>query len=180
MKHFEQLELLTSDWHGHFTAGAAKEVGIASYEIARWVKSGRLESEGHGVYRLTTYPPSGVEPYVVAVLSVGKDAYLYGESVLAMLKLAPTNPSCIYVASPRRVRRNLGDGIKVVKVPETMVVAHYEGVPSQEVASAIRSTRGLVRKDRRIGAIEEAMRLGYLTPAMRDKLIKEVHDEASA
>ena len=42
MKHYEQLEMMASDWYGHITAGAAKAAGIASYELARWVKSGRL------------------------------------------------------------------------------------------------------------------------------------------
>lgn len=57
---------------------------------------------GHGLYQLTQWIPEQNDAYAWAVMSVGPDAVLYGESVIAMLGLAPTNPTRTFVATPRR------------------------------------------------------------------------------
>lgn len=43
---------------------------------------------------------------------MGADAYLYGESVLAMFSLCPTNPTKVFVATPKRVRRKLSEAVE--------------------------------------------------------------------
>ena len=117
--------------------------------------------------------------YVLAVLSVGKDAVIYGESVLGVLNLAPTNPMRICVATPGRLRRKLGGGIKVV-VAKVKTAWEYEGIPLQEVSEAIRSARGAVRDDRRIAAAREASRQGYVSRADCARLERTIRNEASA
>ena len=151
MSHYDEIQMLASDCHGYFTSAVARKVGVRSCELDRWMKIGRLEKHARGVYRIANYPPSAIEPYVRAVLASGTEAVLYGESVLGMLNLIPTNPTWIYVATPVRARRNVGQGIKIVKT-QVYSIDNYDGVPMQGVADAIRVTRGSVRQDRRIRA----------------------------
>lgn len=179
MEHYANAVSLASGRHGYFTAMEARETGIRSCELVRWVKSGRLENPARGVYRVADYPPSPIDPYVLAVLSVGKDAVIYGESVLGVLNLAPTNPMRICVATPGRLRRKLGGGIKVV-VAKVKTAWEYEGIPLQEVSEAIRSARGAVRDDRRIAAAREASRQGYVSRADCARLERTIRNEASA
>ena len=143
------------------------------------MKIGRLEKPARGVYRIANYPPSPVEPYVRAVLAAGDGAVLYGESVLGMLNLVPTNPSLIFVATPVRTRRNVGHGIRLVKA-KVDKVENVEGVPMQGLAEAIRTTRGSVRPDRRIRAAEEGFRQGYISESESRKLIREIKHEAAS
>ena len=42
--------------------------------------------------------------------ATGKDAYLWGKSVVTLLGLTPTDPARIWVAFPSRVRRDIGAG----------------------------------------------------------------------
>lgn len=178
MAHYDEIQILASDCHGYFTAAAARKAGIKSFELDRWMKIGRLEKPARGVYRVANYPPSAIEPYALAVLATGERAAIYGESVLGMLNLIPTNPSWIHVATPVRTRRNVGHGIKIVTA-RIDAVENDDGVPRQRVADAIRATRGSVRQDRRIRAAEEGFRQGYILEPEYRKLVKELKDEAA-
>lgn len=112
--------------------------------------------------------------YAGTVASVGRGAYLYGESVLAMLALCPTNPARMTVASPRRVRRKLPGGVDVVKAPPQDEVTPYEGIPSQRVVGAIRACVGRMMPERLVAAAEEANRMGLLRDGEKEALLKEV------
>ena len=179
MSHYDEIQMLASDCHGYFTSAVARKAGVRSCEHDRWMKIGRLEKHARGVYRIANYPPSAIEPYVRAVLASGTGAVLYGESVLGMLNLIPTNPTWIYVATPVRARRNVGQGIRIVKT-QVNSIDNYDGVPMQGVADAIRVTRGRVRQDRRIRAAKEGFRQGYILEPEYRTLIKEIKNETSA
>lgn len=180
MSHYGEMELLASDNFGYFTATAARAAGVSSSELDRWMKMGRLESSSRGVYRISNYPPTPLEPYVAGVLSVGPRAYVYGESVLAMLNLVPTDPTRLFVATPVRIRRKLNSSLMVVGVKPDARVENYEGVPSQHLADAIRASRGYVRHDRRVRAAAEGLRQGFLTRAEWKSLDRELKNEAAA
>ena len=179
MSHYDEIQILASNCHGYFTSAAARKAGIRSCELDRWIKIGRLEKPARGVYRIASYPPSEIEPYALAVLATGSRAVIYGESVLGMLNLVPTNPSWIYVATPVRNRRNVGHGIKIVKA-NICTVENINGIPMQGVADAIRASKGAVRRDRRLRAAEEGLRQGYILEPEYRKLIKEIENDASA
>lgn len=174
MTHFDDIYEIAADNYGLVSTMEADAAGVVTSELSRYVREGRLERIGHGLYRLTRYIPTPYDPYAEAVALVGKDAYLYGESIIAMNALAPTNPKFIYVATPKRVRRSLPDHIVVVQRNADEKLRNYEGIPSQSVFDAIRSCRGHMMPERLREATENARRNGLITQAQHAELIEEL------
>ena len=161
MTHFDDIYEIAADNYGLITAGEAADAGATSIELSRWVKSGRLEHRGHGLYKLVRYIPTDHDRFAEAVALVGPEAYLVGTSVLAMHNLGFVNPSKITVATERRVRRKLPEWVEVVPA-QGCVPTSYEGVPSQSVADALRACKGKVMRERLASAVEEAYAKGLL------------------
>lgn len=141
----------------------AKQIGVPSVELAKLAQRGKLEHISHGLYRLARYVPHQNDPYAISVARVGDDAYLYGESVIAMLGFAPTNPARLFVATPRRYRGEKPDGLVVVVRNGEDDTTAYEGVPSQEIGAAIVACLGKMMPERLRDAAERAREEGYLT-----------------
>ena len=95
--------------YGLITSSQAKAIGIPSVELVKLAQRGRLTRLGYGVYKLAQYlpAPDGRDAYADSLALVDKDAYLYGQSVLTLHHLCPTNPARVYVATPRRIRKKL-------------------------------------------------------------------------
>lgn len=100
-------------------------------------------SEAHrGVPLARASEPS--DTYAWAVMPVGPDALLYGESAIAMLGLALINPTRMFVATPRRTRRKLPDSVKAEWVRSIRPTAAYNG-PCQSEPDAIFACKGKYR-----------------------------------
>ena len=180
MSHYGEIERLALDNFGYFTSSAAREVGVLSCELDRWVKMGRIESSARGVYRLSNYPPTPQDAYMAGVLSVGPNAYVYGASVLALLNLVPTDPTRLFIATTRRSRRKLASSLVVVPGGRDDRISNYGGVPAQTLEDAIRVSRGYVRHDQRLRAVKEGVRQGYLMKSVGQKLVRELKHEATS
>ena len=153
---------IAADNFGLITSSQARAAGVANNELVQYARRGRIERVGQGVYRLTRRIPEPNDPYALAVALVGPDAFLYGEAVLGMLELCPTNPAYLHVATPHRVRKSLPGYIRLVYTPGETAGAVYDGVPSQSVADAIRAARASVMRGRLEEAVERARQEGYL------------------
>lgn len=140
----------------------AKQLGIPTIELAKLANRGKLEHVSHGLYRLARYVPHEYDPYAVSVAKVGEGAYLFGESVIAMLRLAPTNPARMYVATPHRYRKSTSSGLTVVERHDVDDQTIYEGIPSQKVGDAIVSCIGKMMRERLDLAADNARAEGYL------------------
>ena len=163
-----------ADEFGLITSSEARSLGCSNAELVQYARRGRLERVGWGVYKIPVWPYQEGSPYAVAVKSVGADAYLYGESVIALLKLAPTNPGRMWVATPHRVRKDLGEGFRIVNVAGGADTAFYEGVLCQRVNDAIRSACGVLGAERALRAADQALRLGYITKEEQGCLEEEL------
>ena len=154
--------------HGLITSEQAKELGIQPGRLADLAHRGRLSHLGHGVYQLVQYLPAENDAYAQAVALVGHDAYLFGESVVALLRLAPTNPDRIYVAAHGRVRRNSGMGISVCKADAADSPEPIDGIPAQAVHRALLSARRTMPSSEIRIAADEALRIGRITEEERE------------
>lgn len=179
MTNFDQIYDFAEGNYGIFTFAQAKAVGTSIRELDRWVANGRLERPARGVYRIVRFQPSPLDVYAVATESIGAGAYVYGESVLAMLKLTATNPTWIYVATGKRCRKSPREGLAVVRGVKDYVFTNYDGIRSQYLADALRSCRATVRPDRRIEAAHEGFRQGFLTREESRSIIREIKSESA-
>ena len=174
MTKFNDIYELAADNYGLITSAQAREIGITNKELVQYAKRGKIEHIGQGLYRLAHYIPPPYDSYAQAVAFIGPEAYLYGESVIAMHELVPTNPTYIHVATPKRVRKKLPAYMKVIQRIEEDDTTVYEGIPSQSVANAIRSCRGRMMDDRLCDATFAARAKGYLTRAEEQELLEEL------
>lgn len=163
MAAYDEIYEVAADNHGLITSAQARALGISDKEMSRLAGDGRLTRLGYGVYLIRHHVPEASDPYAVSVALVGDGAYLYGESVLAMHGLCPTDPRRMYVATPRRVRRTLSPGLVVVRRRDVGDVTTYDAVPSQTVAAAIASCVGSVLPERLRQAMAEARRQGLVS-----------------
>ena len=89
MTKYEDIFDIAADNHGLITSAQAREAGITNNELVQYAKRGRVTKVGHGLYQLTQWIPEQNDAYAWAVMSVGPDAVLYGESVINSPPLPP-------------------------------------------------------------------------------------------
>ena len=177
MTKFNDIYEIASDNYGLITSAQAREVGISNKELVQYAIRGKIERVGQGVYRLVQRIPEPNDGYALAVALVGPGAFLYGEAVLGMLGLCPTNPAYLHIATPNRIRRNLPDYIRIVHTPHALAGAVYDGVPCQKVADAIRSAMEHLLPDRIATAITRSREEGYITGAEAHNLMSQLEFE---
>lgn len=159
----------------------ASRLGIPTVELAKLAHRGKLKHVSHGLYRLARYVPHEYDPYAISVASVGEDAYLFGESVIAMLRLAPTNPAHMYVATPHRHRKKtLSDGLTVTERPQANDTTVYKGIPSQRVGAAIVSCIGKMMDERLNLAADNARAEGYLSAGEYEQVKEAIANHEAA
>lgn len=105
MTKFEYIYKIAADNHGLITSAQAREAEITNNELVQYAKRGRIAKVGHGIYQLEQWVPDPSDTYAWTVMPVGPDTLLYGESVIALPDLTPTNPTRTFVAALRRTRR---------------------------------------------------------------------------
>lgn len=165
MTYYDQIYEIAVDNHYLISTQDAADAGIPPVELPKLAQRGKLENVSRGLYRLTRRVPHENDAYATAVTRLGRGAYLFGESVIAMLELAPTNPAYICVATPKRTRKKLPSSIRLKKPAEGEVPTVYDGIPSQSVANAIRSAKETMMDERLREAAERAREEGYLSKA---------------
>jgi predicted transcriptional regulator of viral defense system len=172
MTQYDVLYEIAVDNYGLVTVAKAERLGISRKAMNALTARGRLLRRGYGVYKLVHYIPTPYDIYAEAVALVGSNAYLYGESVISMLELAPTNLARIFVATPARMRKTLPEHIIAIKADYQPT--NYDGVPSQNVTDAIRVSMKSMMSDKLIDAVEEARRQGYVKETERIELLGEL------
>jgi len=164
-KYREIVREIALDNYGFVTTREAAEAGVPAIELPKLAARGGLENVAYGLYRVTDVPGTAFDQFAEALLRVGEGAYLYGESVLALFRLADVNPRTIKVAVNRRARPNLPPYIELVQVKEDERTTSYEGLTAQPVVEAILASRGRIETGRLREAALQARAEGLLTMA---------------
>ena len=167
------------DDYGLITSAEAAVLGMSNAEMVQQEAKGRFVRVGRGVYRMPVWPFQEQAPYAIAVKAAGVDAYLYGESVIALLGLAPTDPSKMWLGTPKRVRRNLGNGVRLIQ-DDTLKPIYLEGIACQPVAQALRAAAATLGAVRAMQAARNACEQGYITKQELDEIESELatHEKA--
>ena len=161
----DQLREIANEQYGFVTTKDAADAGIPAVELRKLATRGSLKNVRRGVYRFTDARRTEKDAFAEAVLRVGDDAFLIGESVLALLDLGLVEPKTIKVGTPNRVRQRDTGFVKIVEKklpPETLTT--YSEIRSQPVADALIESKSSIMPDRLMDAFKKANRLGLLTP----------------
>lgn len=173
MTTYETIWDFAEDHHGIITTTQAVAMGIDKHLLPAMAKRGTLIKKGHGVYLAKHHIPRENDVYAHSVAIVGKTAYLRSASVVALLKLAPTNPGIVYVGATTRVRRRLPHGLRLVDMRPCKCIC-YDGIQSQPLDEALRDARneGAIEADRIVDAATLALERGLISNAMAAEFLK--------
>lgn len=160
----ERLLELAQYQHGFVTTADARRLNIPPIELRKLASRGKLENVRRGVYQFSQLSGSANESYLSALLSVGEDACLIGDSVLAFHGLAQVNPRKIRVGTSKRIRHHVPDQISLTSyaAPESEIEIR-DGVRTTRVARAIIDAKEVVMRSRLLSALDEAIELGLIT-----------------
>ena len=110
-------------------------------------------------------------------MSLGPDALLFGESVIAVLGLTLINPTHMFVATPRRTRRKLPDSIKVEWIGGIKPTATYNDIPCQSAQDTILACKGKMLPERLGAAAQTAHEQGLISRQRYHTLKKELKSD---
>lgn len=160
MTAYEKIWDYAENNHGIITTAQAKKLGVDKGALPAMAQRGTLIRLGHGVYQVKHHVPTEQDVYAVGVALAGPTAYLRGASVVALLGLAPTNPSVLYLGAKGRVRRKLPTKYEVVDMRPVETVDFY-GIQCQRVEDALKTALAEGEMD--------AYRVEQATEAAREK-----------
>ena len=174
MTSFEKIWDFAEDHYGIITMAQALALGVDKRALPAMAQRGTLIKIGHGVYVAKHHIPRENDVYAHSVAIAGETAYLRGSSVVALLRLAPTSPTVIYLGATGRVRRRLPPNIHIEDMRPCACV-YYEGIKSQPVREALLTAlRGGEMESHRIAAAaHNALDRGLLTEAEAYEFTKE-------
>lgn len=162
MTNFDKIYEIAVDNYGLISTEQANNEGVTNAELARFVKQGKLTRRNQGLYKLIKYVPVNEDIYAEAVMTVGKDAYLYGTAVMALLELGLVNPSKLTIATPKRVRKKIPPWIELVNRNKKEEITQILGIPSQNIVEAFKTCKGKIMPDRLEQAMQDAYTHGYI------------------
>jgi len=160
----ERLKEVADDKYGFITTADLVDLEIPTVELRKLAARGKLRHIRRGVYRFPDTRPTERDDFAVALVSVGEDAYLMRDAVLALHNLALVNPTKIRVGTARRIRHVVPAFVEVKQqvLPERELEV-FEGLRTTRVAKAILDCRDLVMTERLNDALGEALKLGLVT-----------------
>lgn len=161
------------DDFGLITSAEAAGLGMSRAEVVQQASKGKLVRVARGVYRVPVWPSQPEAPYAIAVKAAGNGAFLYGESVVALLGLAVTNPSKIWVASPKRCRRDLGVGVIVKQVAGVKPV-YVNGIACQPLPGAILASALTMGRQRALGVACRSFQQGRISWPELERIASEL------
>jgi predicted transcriptional regulator of viral defense system len=173
-KYRDTVRKIALDHYGYVTTREAADAGVPPVELPKLSARGGMESIAYGLYRVTDIPLTPYDQYAEALLRVGDDAYLHGESVLALFGLAEVNPRQVKVAVPRRARPRLPAYIELAQREPGARTTLYDGLRAQPVADALLECRGRVQAERLLVAAKQARAEGLLTTTEWKRVRKEL------
>lgn len=166
-----KLWQLALDQYGFITTRQARQIGVPAIELAKLAHRGVLSNVAYGLYRMNDVPSTERDSFMAAVLRVGEDAFLMGESTLALYGLASVNPRSVWVGTPRRTRAKHPTWLNVTKrdlLTEDLTV--FEAIPTVTVKRALLDCRGRVMTERLLDAADRAVSEGLVLARHREEL----------
>ncbi|MCD9154197.1 type IV toxin-antitoxin system AbiEi family antitoxin domain-containing protein [Aeromicrobium duanguangcaii] len=160
MTYRRDLWEVAAEHHGIVTTRQADDAGVPAVEVRKLAARGALERVGYGVYRHVGVPTDTRTELAAKLAEAGEDAFLEGDTVLAMFDLALVNPAQIYIGTPRR-RRGKAPRHTVITYRPNMRdddLAVYDGMRCVTVRRALLDAVPHLIGERALDAVADAQR----------------------
>jgi predicted transcriptional regulator of viral defense system len=156
---------LANEMRGIITAEMALDAGVPLVEMRKLVQRGAINRVARNLYRVPFAPVDRYSDALEKVLAVGKNAYVSGPSVIALLDLGLFNPAGLHVTTTVKPRHSIPSSVqlKVIPASEAPEIVRYYDVPCEPVFNAIDSLIGRAMRERLYDAIDQALEEGFLT-----------------
>ena len=185
-RNYKVLYEIAEDNYGFITVDDGRRAGIRPQRLAEMARRGSLRREGLGLYRLDPFPANELDSYRKATLwPYGVQGVLSHDTALELYKLSDANPDKIHITLPRayRIRRRAVPDLYQLHHEDLHErdVTRHEGLPIVTPAKAIRQCHDRhMRRDLLRQALDDAKRLGLLSPSGYDALVTELGFDATA
>jgi predicted transcriptional regulator of viral defense system len=150
--------------HGIVTTRDAEDAGVPTVQMRQLASRGALERVAQGVYRHTGVPRDSKTELAAVLAAAGEDAFLEGDTVLALWDLALVNPVKIHVGTTRRTRKTLPRHAVVTMRPAVAEedLTTFDGLRSVTVRQALVDASGRLIGERVMAAVDDALRRDLL------------------
>ena len=173
----DRLREVAFDQHGFVTTEQALDAGVSNASLSMMVRRGRLERDGHGLYRVPQVPITQYDEFQRAVLWSGfPETCLSHETALDAWDISDINPNDIHITVGRKRR--------IVRAVPKFYVIHrqdltpkqitwWEGIPTVTADTAVEqcietgTPTYLIRQ-----ALERSAPTGLIPKPERDRLAK--------
>ncbi|MBW2700756.1 MAG: type IV toxin-antitoxin system AbiEi family antitoxin domain-containing protein [Deltaproteobacteria bacterium] len=164
---WEKAFELAIDQYGFVTVADMRKLGEDPTILRMWLKRGKVERAGYGIYRFRQVPPTPLDPYMLATLWPEAKGVISHHSALELHGLCDINPAVIHLTIPPqyRLRRRGGEfyevhhehlaadqvawheGIRIVTALESIRQGLASGVPTHLLEQAINTCKktGLIQ-----------------------------------
>ena len=120
IEHKRNLFEISESQMGYFTTSQAEEAGFKRSNFNVHIKHGNWKKEYHGIYRISDYPLTDYEHYMVWYLwSRNRSGFPQGtfsyQTALSLHNLSDVNPSKIHMTVPKKFRRS-------VEIPKILIL----------------------------------------------------------
>jgi very-short-patch-repair endonuclease len=167
-----ELARLAATQHGHFTRVQAAALGVGERTVQRRKAAGLLREPQPGVYVWASQAPTFLGDCTAAVLSLPRAA-VAGRAAAALHGLDGFASAPVEVVLPRG-GANRRQGVVLHRVgrwwPDQVVVAR--GLPVTSLPWTMIQLARILDRSRLEHAVDDAMRLGMETSALRDLLAR--------
>ena len=173
MTYRQDLWEIAAENHGIVTTRQAEDAGVPGVEVRKLTARGALTRMGHGVYRHIGVPADEWTELAATLACVGEDAFLEGDTVLAMFNLALVNPPKIFVGTPHR-RRTAPPRHTIVAVRPRVTeddLTTYEGLRCVTVRRALIDGIPHLLGERVLEAVADAQRRGLIDKLEADEIV---------
>jgi len=156
---------LANEMRGIITAEMALDAGVPLVEMRKLVQRGAIERVARNLYRVPFAPIDRYSSALESVLTVGKNAYVSGRSVIQLLDLGLFNPNKLIVTTTVMPRHRIPSSVhlKVIPASQAPEIVRYYDVPCEPVFNAIDSLIGAAIHERLHDTIDESFTQGFIT-----------------
>lgn len=162
---FQPIFDLASTQHGLITRAQLRDLGFDRHRVARWVRSGKLQSLDVNVLAVGGSKPTPQRDLMAAVLETGHDASASHTTAAALWGLGSFRLTPIHVVVTRVSRHHYRLGWNVHQF--TGLIANYQtridSIPVTSPALTMLHLASMVSGKRLARAVDNAWNLGLLT-----------------